>query len=649
MRIPIASALCWLLVSVPSFAVQVGDTCQPGDTPPIPGLSCQATDNWVFQMPYMANAKKGDVILSSTCGTIGGLIRQVTPPQRYSHVGIMEEDRTAIRHSIADEDRPRVGIELLAEEGIPGLPFLNGFVPDQIKYGWPGTIDESMFCAYEGCFHQDPEIVNRVVLIKGFNKDPISCPSDTDIIYPAVVKPPFDKDESVRQQLHAIANQAKTIPGHYRFFAYSQADIVGRHAPPGEVAPVQVGWANLTAPNGTVCSQLVWTAARMANVPLEDAVAEPGEDHGTAPGLFRYSEAERQQAAVWLYNTIHNAIYEKSGSIVNHITNLADEAANQLANCFAFDRCQQDTSPNHEFISPGVGNTVSPDDITKWDLPPGGVYGITETAQHRPGEWQREYRWTPSLGTSDLTLVVESTTWPILPLEFAGQGGLDFWTQGDTYAQGVHTYSYSHAFRTIPGGRYALSVMTGVPDMIHPSRGITQMYERLIDVPGDGGQHTMVVKWCSVSVCPDQGWVTVPTDTMLHRRVTVSGSITIKDDDIGGDEKQTHHIQDTVILDPVNHPSHELNYRHCTGGEVRVDTKIVLGLDPETGNVTASTNAVLFEGDSCSSTDREDTAWNSVLLGREDTKVLSLWLVNEESFSDDTAKVAIAIKNERNR
>src|SRR5262245_27729882 len=53
------------------------------------------------------------------------------------------------------------------------------------------------------------------------------------------------------------------------------------------------------------------------------------------------------------------------------------------------------------------GIAVSPDDITNWDAPPEGVYGVTETAVYRPGLRERDWpprtahgercRWPPPL------------------------------------------------------------------------------------------------------------------------------------------------------------------------------------------------------------------------------------------------------------
>ena len=47
----------------------------------------------------IANALRGDVILSRSCGYIGGLLAKVSPAQKWSHSGIMTENYVRIRQS----------------------------------------------------------------------------------------------------------------------------------------------------------------------------------------------------------------------------------------------------------------------------------------------------------------------------------------------------------------------------------------------------------------------------------------------------------------------------------------------------------------------------------------------------------------------
>ena len=72
------------------------------------GLVCQATPETreVVTPARFLNALKGDVILSpGGNGSIGGLLLQVTPPQHYSHSGIMTRNYDQVTHSTASEDR----------------------------------------------------------------------------------------------------------------------------------------------------------------------------------------------------------------------------------------------------------------------------------------------------------------------------------------------------------------------------------------------------------------------------------------------------------------------------------------------------------------------------------------------------------------
>ena len=83
--------LLMLLTSVGTgaYGQRAGDRCSPPNAV-AGGLVCARTNEIEVFEGYIANAKKGDVVLSADCGgMIGGLLRRVQPPQRFSHSGIM--------------------------------------------------------------------------------------------------------------------------------------------------------------------------------------------------------------------------------------------------------------------------------------------------------------------------------------------------------------------------------------------------------------------------------------------------------------------------------------------------------------------------------------------------------------------------------
>jgi hypothetical protein len=129
------------------------------------------------------------------------------------------------------------------------------------------------------------------------------------IVRPLVVKPnPFDETAAVRGKLHAIADAALAIRGHYRFYCYTKPEI---SLGPEGVAGPDSGWAQGTI--ATTCSSFIWLAAQHANVKLEGPNKvttvddlEPRDivpggaavDGSTLDGLYFYTAAERQGAAI---------------------------------------------------------------------------------------------------------------------------------------------------------------------------------------------------------------------------------------------------------------------------------------------------------------------------------------------------------------
>lgn len=641
MRAFVFSILAGLLLLPSAGTAQtLGEICVPNpDVPVRPGITCQATDDFDYQPPYIGNAKKGDILLSAGCGMIGGLLRQVSPPQRFSHSGIMVDSWTRLRHSTA------------AEERYPKGAGTDGLVLETLKYGWPGVITETIGEAYEGSYRIDPD--GDAYFLRSFNPDPVSCPEDVAAIFPSVVKPPFDLEQqlaprsslTVRQTLERIADEAQAIQGHYRFFAYTDADLVGRLHGPGSRAGSEAPWAQADAPDGTVCSQLIWSAAQAAGAQVEDSVVEDGDKpHVPNPaknGIYIYSSDERLAAGEWLYNRIYNQFYEESGWWGRLFTDAPDDGANQVANCFAFDWCgsepgmefdgEPDAKDSERWRDPGpsLGTAVSPDNLTQWDLPPAGVYGLTENLAYHGGEFVRVHRWAASPGTGPVTVNVRFNNAPAAGAVVTLLGFHPAVSDGSGVAR----------FVAIPSGNYQLN---GIKEVVlgNTRQNVTGTMTVTV-VPGTGA--TVTLNLTGTPPSP-------PNASRAHRLVTVRGSVYIKDhENFGSNERGSHRIDSSVVLDPVGKREHTFNFSHCTGGEVRVTTSVRVALNPSDYSVTAMVTGRMYEGDSCNSGGVDDERTSNFHVAENgSTHPAIIHLVNGYAFGDDEGRINLTVFNERN-
>ena len=167
--------LLTLLCLTQTVSSQIGERCEPGDIPPHLGLTCQATGEWEYQPSYILNAKKGEILLSPGRGLIGGLLRHVVPPQRFSHTGmIVNRSPMLFRNSTAADAR------------YPAGAGSDGFAPDILKYGWPGTITETIDEAYFGHWLTSPE--GTPYFFTTLNRN-TSDFRETGLAFPMIVKP----------------------------------------------------------------------------------------------------------------------------------------------------------------------------------------------------------------------------------------------------------------------------------------------------------------------------------------------------------------------------------------------------------------------------------------------------------------------------
>jgi len=637
------AALVAITAASPLVAQELGDDCEPGDAAFRPGISCQATDVFTDYEPYILNAKRGDLLVSAECGVIGGLLRQLPARQQYSHSGIMVEDQTAVRHSTAAEARYAV------DAGSEGL------VPDTIQYGWPGTVTESIFQAYEGNWRVDPDDNSVSWFFQSFNRDPIECEGDANPIPPRVVKPPFDMEEmqlpsgeQVRDALDRGADEAELIEGHYRFFAYSDADIVGATTGPGSRTPQSTSWAWTEQKlDGTVCSQLIWNAAQAAGITtLEDSTVEPGDKPHMATaaknGLYEYSEEERLAAATWLYDRIYDQFYEVTGWWGRLFTDAPDDGAQQLVNCFGFDWCGEtpgfewdgNTNPkdSDRWKQPGLGSAVSPDDLTHWDLPTaGGLYGLAQPMTYRTGGYRPKYAWAPSSGTGTLRVLVTYNSTPVT-------GAL------------VDLLGY-------PQEATSTLAPSGWAEFEGVEAG-SQFVEVVADV-SDGGPLEQASDSKTVTIVPGQvtelrlELQTVPqppsNTTEAHRRVTLNGSVYVEDDDAWPNPNDTNtcFLSDSVVLDPVTKTEHTLPF-NCCADEAHAEGTVTVRLNPADKSVFSRIDVTLFERSGCGATDNDGEGQANVLVAKDGNGTMTATATNGEWRSDDFTRVQVNVTNTRN-
>jgi len=392
----------------------VGQECDPDNVPDnLPdGMVCQLTAEvaWRYVPGRVLNAKKGDCLLDpGGPGLVGQLLRQVTPAQFYSHSGIMTKNHIEVTHSTGSDDwlKDHLAGSLFGQKGT------EGFDPAALKYLWPGTVTQTIDNAYYGEWITSPD--TGPYRISDFSFAPDLSDFST-IIYPVVVKPtPFDETAAVRGKLHAIADAALAIKGHYRFYCYTKPEI---SLGPEGVAGADSGWAQGTI--ATTCSSLIWLAAQHANVKLEgsnkiisvsdleptDVLAGAAVDSSTLDGLYFYTAAERQAAAKWLFQNVFDVARNKARWLGEALTDAADSVANQVCNNFASDSTDDDDA----WKTTGSANSVSPDNILFWDSPGSGnqaqfrsVYGHIEDVFYRPGTYAQVpiFRWklVPTKGT----------------------------------------------------------------------------------------------------------------------------------------------------------------------------------------------------------------------------------------------------------
>jgi hypothetical protein len=427
-----------------------------------PSKSCQFNGEYrtTYAWPRLESVRAGDMLLGPAGGggVLGRLLGALHPTQRFDHIVLfVEDDGRTVRHCTASDAR------LGEEEYINGtlkvktpvgdfdakIP-IQGLRGDVVRYGWPGSISQSLgeicitgrnrlnssFSFGSACaallfaesampyklwqlapserdkrtsFH-DPEATATARQAKDagkrlqfsltrLQKDP-AIRDDVDLLWPKLVKPHPYLESEARAALLVVAQEAKKIQAHYRFFGYSHSEIAITPAflapPKGDPSWLQEGsdWAGGTV--AAMCSSFIWRSVQAANDVLQssgrpvielEGGRDPGDDRQRTDydGLYQYGQEERVAAGKQLFGFMYDKVASKIqakvdalpglesavaslyGGTVDAIKNmLATTVANQMCNSFASDAVS-DFSGAWQGTGPGIA--ASPDDtFVNWDV-----------------------------------------------------------------------------------------------------------------------------------------------------------------------------------------------------------------------------------------------------------------------------------------
>jgi hypothetical protein len=136
-----------------------------------------------------------------------------------------------------------------------------------------------------------------------------------------------------------------------------------------------------------------------------------------------------------------------------------------------------------------------------------------------------------------------------------------------------------------------------------------------------------------------------PPAPVPRRKITVKGKIDIKDDEWFSDEYGHLKIDEEFILSPGSR--RPLQYIECVGGEVRVELELTVQLRRDLISFIDVT-AVLFEGTSCSTDDKEDSKRERIIVPPDGPPVHWRYeLLNTETGGGDWAKFNLTFTNSK--
>lgn len=581
---------------LPSGSAYLGARCDNGATPPLDGITCQATDEWRVGAPYLRNALKGDVFIVASCGTIGRLLRATLPRQEYTHEAIMTTNYYDLAHSTASDE------SIISTLGSLGIDTIS---ENALRFAWPGALARSVDQAFNGNTEYN-ERDEEYYVVSGFSPSWSRCSGDPALNPPLLFRPAPGSPTTARARLQEAGDFARHDRAHYRWFGYTRGNIA--------LDPAFDDTTLTDRGPATVSTTFIWRTLRLgpATPIVLEGVGEVSDINPVRPGhpwhsdgLYWYSPAERLQAAHTIFNGTYSLVKNEHWEanednfllgaqyllaplplpgFQEFSTSQARRIANQFTNCFGFDECDGSIGGARDWRDPGDGYTVSPDDFRNWDstTTPGGVFGDEEVVLYRPVEYRRVFRWAASQGASMVrgTVELEDGT-PVVDaiVTLAGQSTT-------TAADGAF------AFDPIASGSYVADAGKLVLVANHaqrcppdePTANCIFLSDRQpVVLDGSDRVLRLVLRTQDGTVPPE----------LTARPVFVSGHLHVKDDDVRGEDTADLPFGFTCDLGPTN-PSETHSVRACAGGEVVVIVDVLCSLHD--GEISVILSSTLYEG-----------------------------------------------------
>lgn len=668
-----------LAISNKSFGnTGLGEECIPDEESPYEDYVCQLTDEIkAINIPAkIVNARKGDVILSPGSDSgIGGLLKQVNPPQYFAHCGLMVQNYYTIRHSTASD-----GWLADAATGkfVDGRLGSNGLDAEKLKYIWPGTITQPIQQAFNEFKVPDPDgrlnDEGKVFMynLAMFDSVPTSN-KNGPLVFPLVVKPdPFVEasNKDLRPVLHEVAEEGKKIQGHYRFYCYSNASISNPKYSQGYVAPNRSNWwASNTIP--TVCSSFVWSAIKAVqnkNIMLEGEgfitqIAELENSNSNSPdyhtavdqftmdGLYLYAENTRIAAGTWLFNFYSDEVLKRATVIRDPESGIdeyfdlaflfgglgilgsdaASDLGNQICNAFASDYTGYDNDGNHatdseRWKTPGPGRAVSPQDIKDhWDSPEfqigkiKGLYGYSENLIYRPArqENHKVSRWVK------VTRTVKIHGFAV----YNGQNQF-----------GAVIAAHGSEILTNENGYFELEIKIGDGNVV-----LIQAGKTIDDWYMNGETEVAINDYNNTDIV-----IELKAPPEIYREIQLTGKMIIKDLENWPDTDviKTFDKPLTIVRLDKSTGEQKINWIQTLDGEIRAEVYLTFNWQKDL-SVKLTCNVLLFEGTTVSTTDLDGQAFQTHVIPKDSTKEIKIFVRNDDEDDDDHIDLTLNVKNLR--
>ncbi|MBI5571768.1 MAG: hypothetical protein HY914_17630 [Desulfomonile tiedjei] len=634
-----------------SALTEPADACAASPAPPVEGAECdpdnlpeltqdQLDEGWVCQaVPEVRtvttparflNALKGDIILSPGGESfVGGLLRQVDPPQKYGHCGIMTRNYDQVTHSTASEER----LFAFLNGPVQGLPVLiDGFEPNALKYMWPGvvtqTIDDSIF----GGSMTDPD-TGTPYDICAFSAGPQGADFNGQwtIVPPLVVKPdPLLETPEIRAKLHEVADEACSLAGqsHYRLYCYTDPTIAQN---PQHVAPPEAGWAAGTFPSA--CSCFLWMTLKRQGLQLEGPDLEGGDVAGgaevgptTPDGLYHYTAAERLAGALWLKEQVTRRVErhleEKLGipaQLLNSFAKISEHVSNQMLNTLASDWADDAAKYSQAWHGPENAkdiDTVSPENALFWDSPAtAGLYGWAVPLSYRQSRQEEVtvHRWKKVQAKGNLSGYVRFQGNPVAKVL-------------------VQVYDGKSDFTDV-NGHYRIA---GIPFGPY----VVKAFKEALNGISAGASCAFALDQQDMTLD-----ITLASPEADFRRVQMFAHITTTDDEWWRpDEHASKDYFEEVQVGQLN-PQKAVYFEQRMGGEIRIELR--LQIDWQAGGAIQVTPiAKMFQGptDSTNDLDDEENALPFIVPTDEQASG-QIHLYNNEFWNGDTSVITFTAVN----